>query len=46
MAWKGTALPSPLPDIIRVIKTKGHDVGGYFRRTADLIGQQKLPSQQ
>jgi len=46
MAWKGTTLPLPLPDIIRVIKTKEHDVGGYFRGTADLIGQQKLPSQQ
>jgi hypothetical protein len=45
MAWKGTALPLPLPDIDRVTKTKEHDMGGYFRGTADVIGQHKLPSQ-
>jgi len=36
----------PLPHIIRVIKTKEHEVGGNFKGTADLIGQHKLPSQQ
>jgi hypothetical protein len=36
MAWTRTALP--LPDIIRVISTKEHDVGSYFRGSTDLIG--------
>jgi hypothetical protein len=44
MAWTGTALP--LPDIIRVISTKEHDVGGYFRGSTDLFSHNYLPSQQ